>query len=96
MYVMPPYAELDQLTRAIEANTASLADYHRYEELLRQSGLDHSYIFSYLHDAGFDTWEAFYRARQDKERQQRVESAVVGGLVGIGMGVLLYNALKEA
>ncbi|MEM1044116.1 MAG: hypothetical protein AAGI91_16015 [Bacteroidota bacterium] len=91
-----PFDELEHLTQSIGQNAATLADYHRYEQLLLQSGLQHDYIFSHLNRAGFASWEGFIRARQDKERSSVVEGRVVGGLVGLGLGVLLYSALKGA
>lgn len=90
------FGELERLTEAIETNTASLHDYHRYEELLLQSGLSHAYIFSYLQRAGFTSWEDFWRARHDVARREQVSGTVIGGVVGLGLGVLLYSALKEA
>lgn len=90
-----PIQELEQLTQKIEFNTATLPDYQRYEELLLQSGLPRNYIYSYLRRAGFNSWEDFVAARRSKERRQMISGAIIGGLVGLGLGVLFYDLLVE-
>jgi len=88
--------ELEVLTQRIEQNTATLTDYKRYEMLLLNGGLTHSYIFSYLNRAGFNTWEDFVLARRNKEmRNKDVEGAVVGGLIGLGLGLLLLGLFSD-
>ena len=84
-------SELELLSRKIEQNTATLEDYKRYEVLLLNGGLSHNYIFSYLNQAGFRTWEDFVAARQKKQNDKDKEAALVGGLVGLGLGLLLLG-----
>ena len=85
------YNEIDDLTKKIQHNTATLVDYKRYEVLLLNEGLPRDYIFSYLNKAGFNTWEEFIRAREIKQQlaEENQKSMVIGGLVGIGLGLLL-------
>lgn len=85
-------SELEALTQKIEKNTASLADYKRYEALLQNGGLSHGYIFSYLNRAGFKTWEDLITARQQKQKDYS-DGTLVGGLIGLGLGILLLGAL---
>jgi hypothetical protein len=83
--------ELELLSNKIEQNTATLDDYRRYELLLLNGGLSHDYIYSYLNRVGFNTWEDFISARQQKERDKNIEASVVGGLIGLGLGLLLVG-----
>lgn len=88
--------ELEVLTQRIEQNSATLADYKRYEFLLLSGGLTHDYIFSFLNRAGFNTWEDFISARRNKEQRNKdMEGAVVGGLIGLGLGLLLIGLLSD-
>ena len=80
----------------IERNEAVLADYRRYEHLLLRAGLSEEYVHSYLYRGGFSSWEDFYRARLDQESANRVSGTAVGAILGLGMGMLLYSALKPA
>jgi hypothetical protein len=91
------YAELESLANKIENNTANLADYRRYEQLLANAGLPRTYIFSYVKRAGFSSWEEFIKARilQEKVHQENQKAKAVGGLVGIGLGLLLASALSK-
>jgi hypothetical protein len=91
-----PFDELEWLAEAIRNNTASLDDYQRYEQLLLWSGLPREYIYSYLQRGGFNSWQEFVAARQSREDAGQISGAVIGGLVGLGLGVLLYKALQEA
>lgn len=91
MYTM----ELEQLTHKIENNTATLQDYERYEVLLLQGGLPREYIYSYLRRAGFNSWEEFLAARKNKARREMISGAIIGGLVGLGLGVLFYDLIGE-
>ena len=92
---MDTYRELEELTQRIEDNTATLRDYQRYESLLLHAGVPREYIYSYLTRAGFDSWEAFVEARQSKMWNE-IGGTVVGGLIGLGLGLLVYNALSES
>lgn len=84
--------ELEVLSKKIEQNTATLTDYKRYEQILLEGGLSHDYIFHSLSQAGFDTWEEFVEARKRKQRKSDdLESGLIGGLVGIGLGLLLIG-----
>lgn len=85
------YNELELLTQKIEINTATLADYERYEVLLIHGGLPKEYIFSYLNRAGFSTWNDFYHARniKNKAKEEKMEAIAIGGLIGLGIGILL-------
>lgn len=94
MYTFP-VQELEQLTHKIENNTATLQDYERYEALLLQGGLPLDYIYSYLDRAGFNSWEGFLAARQSKARREMIGGAIIGGLVGLGLGVLFYDLLGD-
>lgn len=83
--------ELEFLSKKIEQNTANLNDYHRYEALLRDGGLSHDYIFSYLNKAGFNSWEEFLNARNKKQKDKDADATIVGGLIGLGLGLLLLG-----
>ena len=90
------YNELEQLTELIENNKASLENYKRYEQILINGGLSRNFIFSYLNRAGFNSWEEFVSARQNKESEakENKESWAVAAIIGIGIG-LLISALKK-
>jgi len=88
--------ELELLTRKIETNTATIEDYKRYEVLLLNGGLTHEYIFSYLNQAGFKNWEDFIKTRQKKQTDKDNEAALIGGLVGLGLGLLLLGILSKS
>ena len=87
--------ELELLSGKVEKNTATLDDYRRYEVLLQNGGLTHKYIFSYLDQAGFNSWEEFVLARQQKQKDKDTEAIVVGGLIGLGLGLLLLGLLGD-
>ena len=93
----PVFNELEHLSNKIEINTATIEDYKRYETLLIGAGLPRDYIFAYLKKAGFNSWEDLVYARRRKEqiRQERLEAAVVGGIVGLGVGLLLADLLEK-
>jgi hypothetical protein len=84
-------SELELLSYKIGQNTATLEDYKRYEVLLHNGGLSHDYIFSYLNQAGFRTWEDFIAARRKKQNDKDKEATLVGGLIGLGLGLLLLG-----
>jgi hypothetical protein len=96
MEQMNSYNELEQLTELIENNSASLENYKRYEQILINGGLSRDFIFSYLNRAGFNSWEEFVNARQNKESEvkEKKESWAVAAIIGIGIG-LLISALKK-
>jgi hypothetical protein len=96
MEQMNSYNELEQLTELIENNRASLENYKRYEQILINGGLSRDFIFSYLNRAGFNSWEEFVNARQNKESEvkEKKESWAVAAIIGIGIG-LLISALKK-
>jgi hypothetical protein len=96
MEQMNSYNELEQLTKLIENNRASLENYKRYEQILINGGLSRDFIFSYLNRAGFNSWEEFVNARQNKESEvkEKKESWAVAAIIGIGIG-LLISALKK-
>jgi hypothetical protein len=91
------YTELESLTFRIDNNSASLDDYKRYELLLVNAGLPKHYIYDYLRRAGFSNWDDFVRARKIKEQshQENLETAVVGGIIGLGIGLLLAGFLEK-
>lgn len=91
------YSELENLAGKIENNTANLADYRRYEQILTNAGLPRTYIFSYIKRAGFFSWEEFIKARihQERAHQENQKAMAVGGLVGIGLGLILAGALSK-
>lgn len=80
---------LENLTKKIEKNQADINDYQKYEDILLKGGLPKSIIDQSLKDAGFETWIDFVSARQDKEKEKNIESAVIGGLIGLGLGLLI-------
>ena len=84
--------EIESLSQKIEYNTATLADYKRYESILLNEGLHKDYIFSYLNRAGFTTWEEFIEARQKKENKYEY-ATLIGGVLGLGLGLMFKDAL---
>ncbi len=91
------YTELEALTFRIDNNSASLDDYKRYELLLVNAGLPKQYMYDYLRRAGFSNWDDFVKARKVKEKthQENIESTVVGGIIGLGLGLLLAGFLEK-
>ena len=85
-------SKLEQLSKKIETNTANLNDYQEYENILMNSGLKKEYIYNFLNSAGFNNWEDFLSARKDKEREKNIGTAIIGGIIGLGLGLIL-NAL---
>lgn len=88
-------SELELLSKKIETNSASLDDYKRYEGILLNSGLNKSYIYNFLNQAGFNTWEEFALARKDKEKEKNIGTAIIGGIIGLGLGLILNSLFKE-
>ena len=91
------YNELESLTYRIDINSATLDDYRKYESLLVNAGLPKEYIYNYLRRAGFTNWDDLVKARKIKEKthQENVETAVVGGIIGLGLGVLLAGFMDK-
>ncbi len=87
--------ELEMLSNKIEANSADLKDYKRYENILLNSGLSKTYIYNFLNRAGFKTWEEFAFARKDKEKEKNISSAIIGGIIGLGLGLILNSIFKD-
>jgi len=87
------------LSDKIERNEATLQDYYAYEKLLIASGVDQYKIQSKLNEAGFESLEDYYNKRQAaKTLQQKREindAAVLGALVGLGIGVLIGLSTKS-
>jgi len=87
--------ELELLTKKIEANTAKVIDYQRYETILTRGGLTRERIYSYLKRAGFKTWTEFYKARNNKITSKNIEAGIIGGLIGLGVGLLIASLLED-
>lgn len=92
---MDALSEIKAITERIEKDTATLDDYTRYESLLLKGGLSHEMIYSSLNKAGFNTWDEFLKARKRKERDRWEESNLIGALIGLGLGLLLYKLIKD-
>ena len=87
--------ELELLSKKIESNSADLNDYKRYENILLNSGLNKSFIYDFLNQAGFQNWEQFVSARKDKEKEKNIGTAIIGGIIGLGLGLILNSIFKE-
>ncbi len=88
------YKEINDLSKKIDSNTATLDDYKRYELLLLSGGISKDYIYNYLSKAGFNSWDEFVKARQNKETE-RNNAIIVGSLVGIGIGLFLLTLIDK-
>ena len=89
MMAIDIYNELEVISQKIELNTANLKDYQRYEILLTQGGLNKEYIFSYLHRAGFNSWQDLINARNNQKTKEAIEAVAIGGLLGLGLAIIL-------
>jgi len=89
------FKQLEVLSRKIETNTATLDDYKQYEFILLNSGLTKEYIYTFLTRAGFKNWEQFVSARKDKQKEKNIGTAIIGGIIGLGLGLILKSMLKE-
>ena len=85
-------SQLETLSKKIEVNSATLDDYKQYEYILLNSGLTKEYIYTFLTRAGFNNWEDFVSARKDKEKEKNIGTAIIGGIIGLGLG-LIINAM---
>ncbi|WP_248723847.1 hypothetical protein [Seonamhaeicola sp. ML3] len=88
-------SELELLSNKIEANTATLDDYKKYEFILLNSGLTKDYIYTFLNRAGFNNWEEFALARKDKQKEKNIGTAIIGGIIGLGLGLILNAMFKD-
>jgi len=88
-------SQLEILSKKIEMNTATLDDYKQYEHILLNSGLTKDYIYTFLTRAGFQNWESFVSARKDKEKEKNIETAIIGGIIGLGLGLILNAMLND-
>lgn len=88
-------SELELLSNKIEANTATLDDYKKYEFILLNSGLTKDYIYTFLNRAGFNNWEEFVLARTDKQKEKNIGTAIIGGIIGLGLGLILNAMFKD-
>lgn len=84
--------QLEILSKKIELNTANLDDYKQYEYILLNSGLTKEYIYTFLTRAGFNNWNDFVSARKDKQKEKNIGTAIIGGIIGLGLG-LIINAM---
>ena len=87
--------KLEILSNKIERNTATLDDYKEYEHILLNSGLKREYIYTFINKAGFNNWEEFLKARKSKQNEKNIGTAVIGGIVGLGLGLILTAMFKE-
>jgi len=87
--------QLEILSNKIERNTATLDDYKEYEHILLNSGLKRDYIYAFINKAGFNTWEEFVNARKNKQKEKNIGTAIIGGVVGLGLGLILNAMFKE-
>ncbi len=94
----PYYAELEALQAKIRSNSASLADYERYEEILITNGISQEQFLSVLKRNGFLSLEDYCEQRnRAKTLNQRyiTEGAALGAILGIGAGLLMYWRIKS-
>lgn len=88
-------SELDFLSKKIETNTAVLADYQRYELLLKEGGLPQEQIYSYLQKAGLKSWQELITVRKNKEMPSSAEALLIGSLLGLALGLILSELLGQ-
>ncbi len=87
--------QLELLSNKIEKNTATLKDYKMYEHILLNSGLKRDYIYAFINKAGFNTWEEFVKARKNKQLEKNIGTAIIGGVIGLGLGLILNAMFNE-
>jgi hypothetical protein len=89
---------LNVLTERIRTNTASVAEYNEYEQILVNSGaFDHPEIFQYLKNANLNSYDALIAARNRAKTiddKKAVEGVVIVGLVALGLA-LIFGAGRK-
>jgi len=82
----------------IRYNAASIEDYHKYENILKENGVAEEDLVGVLKRNGFYNWEQYFNQRQaakgtkDFEEKRRTEGATLGWILGIGGALLLLWA----
>ena len=94
MMIAEKNRQLRILIDKIDANQATLEDFHSFQSILTESGLDADFILGYLEKVGFEGWGELYEASISKKKSAGLSRIVAGGLVGMGQAVL-YKALQE-
>jgi hypothetical protein len=88
------------LRKKIDSNSATLPDYSEYERILTGSGLyTHEEIMQHLNNFGYNSWDAFYKARRPVFNEPKpigTEGAALGLVLGLGLALLLiWSVSKE-
>jgi len=88
--------KLQELADKIKFDTATKEEYEEYYNILIESGISKNTIDNQLANGNFKTITDLYLTRKnaDEERKRLINRNVVSGLVGIGLGVLLYWSFK--
>lgn len=90
---------LNILTEKIRTNSASVQDYNEYEQILINSGaFTANEIHGYLSRANIHTYDALIDARNRAktiEEKKGVETAVVVGLVALGLAIIFASGSKK-
>ncbi len=85
------------LAENIKFNTARKEEYQEYYDLLIKYGIDKEIIDEHLANGNVKRISDIYRLRMtgSEIRKQQIRSYAITGLVGLGLGLLLYWTGKK-
>ena len=80
----------------IDTNVAQLPHYYEYENLLTQNGYTHDEVLNHIRPYGYVNWDDYYKARNRYPKDRNTEGAVLGSIIGLGLGTALRIALFKS
>ncbi len=86
---------IEQLMERIKLGTATYNDLLLYEKMLLNLGLPKGVLSNELRKIGFTSLSDYIKYRETLKQGERMDSVIIGGLVGLGLGLLIYSALKD-
>jgi len=89
--------KVKELTEKIESNTASFTEYQEYQNILVQYGISQDMIDNELAEGNVKKITDLFLLRKtaSDDRKKQINRFVVTGIVGLGLGLLLYWSSKR-
>ena len=91
-------ARIMELYFRILENEAFLSEYYEYENILLRYGYSPEQVAKNLSKADFKNVTELYYARNPKQTVGKIkdwEPIVIGGLLALGLGLILYQASNK-